>query len=203
MANLSRQAMSLVGALEVLHGARTDEVVITSMGTAREWPRMSQHPLDFHFVPSAMGGAIPLGLGLALAQPRREVIVLTGDGSLLMSLGALATVVAADATNLTVILVDNACYEVTGGQRTAGAIAGVDYAAVATACGWRNVAEYDDLENWREGAAATLASRGPRFIVLRVRRVADYKLEIPSPIAQRVADFRAALAEYAAHAESS
>jgi phosphonopyruvate decarboxylase len=202
MPHLSRQAMPLVSALEVLRDARTDEIVITSMGAAREWPRISQHPLDFHFVPSAMGGAVPLGLGLALAQPKREVIVLSGDGSLLMSLGSLATVIAADATNMTVILIDNACYEVTGGQQTAGTIAGVDYAAVATACGWRNVAEYDDLEAWREDVSAMLGARGPRFIVLRVRRVADYKLEIPGPMPRRVADFRAALAEYAAHAES-
>lgn len=198
-----RPAMQLVPALEVLHRARTDEIVISSMGTAREWPKISRHPLDFHFVPSAMGGAVPLGLGLALAQPQREVIVLSGDGSLLMSLGSLATVIAADATNLTLIVVDNACYEVTGGQQTAGSIAGVDYAAVATACGWRNVAEYGDLDAWSGDVESMLKSRGPRFVVLRVQRVADYKLDIPGPLQPRVARFRAALAEYAAHAEPS
>jgi thiamine pyrophosphate-dependent acetolactate synthase large subunit-like protein len=201
MAYAAQQAMPLVGALEVLRDARTDEIVISSMGTAREWPRLSQHPLDFHFVPSTMGGAVPLGLGLALAQPQREVIVLSGDGSLLMSLGSLATVIAAGATNLTVIVFDNACYEVTGGQQTVGGIAGVDYAAVATACGWRNVSFYDELPEWAADVRSTLDSRGPRLVILRVERVADYRLESPGPMAPRVAEFRAALAEYAAHAE--
>lgn len=203
MAHVAQQAMPLVPALQVLHRARTDEIVISSMGTAREWPRLSRHPLDFHYVPSTMGGAVPLGLGLALAQPQREVIVLSGDGSLLMSLGSLATVIAAGATNLTVIVFDNACYEVTGGQQTVGGIAGVDYAAVAAACGWRNVTQYDELAAWAADVRSMLDSRGPRLVVLRVERVADYKLEIPGPMAPRVAEFRAALAEYAAHAVPS
>ena len=55
-----------------------EEVVVSSMATARLWPRLSQHPLDFHYNPSTMGGAVPLGLGLALAQPRREITILSG-----------------------------------------------------------------------------------------------------------------------------
>ena len=89
--------MPLVAALEVLAGLRRDEVVITTMGAAREWPRLSHHPLDFHYIPSAMGEAPALGLGLALAQPSREVIVLNGDGCMLMNLGALVTIVASGA----------------------------------------------------------------------------------------------------------
>ena len=86
--------MPLVPALEVVHRLRTNQIVVTSMGTAREWPRFSNHPLDFHYVPSSMGQVTSIGLGLALARPDREVIVFTGDGSLLMNLGCLVTIAA-------------------------------------------------------------------------------------------------------------
>jgi sulfopyruvate decarboxylase subunit beta len=113
--------MDVVEALRVLAEVRTDrQVVISNQMSARLWPALSQHPLDFNYLSSTMGGAIPLGLGLALARPELEVIVLSGDGSLLMNLGCLVTVVGSGATNLTVILLDNGIYEVTGGQRTPG-----------------------------------------------------------------------------------
>ncbi len=89
--------MPLVPALEVLRDLRRDQIVVTTMGSAREWPRLSQHPLDFHYIPSAMGHAPMLGLGLALAQPSREVIAFNGDGCMLMSLGCLVTIAASGA----------------------------------------------------------------------------------------------------------
>ena len=86
--------IALVSALQVLHDLRRDQVIVTTMGAAREWMRLSDHPLDFHYVPSTMGGGIPLALGIALSRPGHDVIVLSGDGSLLMSLGSLVTVAA-------------------------------------------------------------------------------------------------------------
>ncbi|HVU89478.1 MAG TPA: thiamine pyrophosphate-dependent enzyme, partial [Pirellulales bacterium] len=86
--------MPLVPALEVLLKRRRDEIVVTTMGSAREWPRLSRHPLDFHYIPSAMGHAPMLALGMALAQPQREVLAFNGDGCMLMSLGCLVTIVA-------------------------------------------------------------------------------------------------------------
>src|SRR5688572_22147461 len=126
----------LIAALEVLHEVRTDQIVVTTMGTAREWPRISQHPLDFHFVPSSMGQAPALGLGLALAQPQREVLVLNGDGCMLMNPGVLATITASGAKNLTVLVFDNGVYEVTGGQKTAAAVGHADYPAMARSMGF-------------------------------------------------------------------
>ena len=82
---MSRSAaprMPLVAALEVLVSLRQDRIVVTTMGAAREWPKLSRHPLDFHYIPSAMGEAPALGLGLALAKPTREVLVLNGDGAI-------------------------------------------------------------------------------------------------------------------------
>ena len=73
-----------VEALEVLRAHRTEEVVVTTMGPSREWMRLSAHPLDFNYVPSSMGQATSLGLGVALAQPNRKVVVCNGDGSMLI-----------------------------------------------------------------------------------------------------------------------
>ena len=87
--------MDVKAALSVLVNLRTvSEVIITNQGSAREWPKLCEHALDFHFIPSAMGGAIPLGLGIAVAQPKRRVTIISGDGSLLMNLGCLVSVVA-------------------------------------------------------------------------------------------------------------
>ncbi len=184
--------MPLIAALEILRQLRRDEVVVTTMGTAREWPKLSQHPLDFHFVPSTMGQAPTFGLGLALAQPQKEVIVLNGDGCTLMNLGCLATIVASGATNLTVIIFDNGIYEVTGGQKTAAAAGGrVDYAALAAASGIKSVASFEDLEAWQAGARQALTQSGPRVIVLAVEPIGDaYHLDATGPIVERLARFR-------------
>ncbi|MCA9271116.1 MAG: hypothetical protein KDA41_21690, partial [Planctomycetales bacterium] len=110
--------MKVETALEILAAQRgEDQIVVSNQGSARLWPRISQRPLDFNYNPSTMGGAVPLGLGLALADPRREVTVLSGDGSLLMSLGSLVSVVDSGAENISIVLLDNGLYEVTGGQR--------------------------------------------------------------------------------------
>lgn len=184
----------LIPALETLRDLRRDEVVVTTMGAAREWPKLSSHPLDFHFIPSAMGHSTMLGLGLALAQPQRQVLAFSGDGGMLMGLGSLVTIAAAGAKNLTVIVLENGVYEVTGGQRTAAHEVRVDLTAVARGCGIASVARFEDLTAWRAGAAAALAAPGPRFIVLAVERVAQYELNPPGPIRERLAKFRAALA---------
>lgn len=187
--------MPLVPALETLAAIRTDQVVVTTMGAAREWPRLSSHELDFHYVPSAMGHAPMLGLGIALVQPRRDVIVLNGDGCMLMGLGCLATIAASGATNYTLVVLENSLYEVTGGQRTAGVDAGVDFAAIARGAGFPSADVFADLNDWRRYAADALAQPGPRFILLRVADVGtEYELTPPGPIRQRVASFRAALA---------
>lgn len=188
------RGMPLVAALEALHALRQDEIIVTTMGSAREWPRMSHHPLDFHYIPSAMGHAPMLALGLALAQPQREVIAFNGDGCMLMSLGCLVTIVASGAKNVTLIVLENGVYEVTGGQTTAGAKVAIDFAAAARAAGFASVSRFEHLADWQAGAAAALAAPGPRFIVLEVARVADYELTSPGPMAERIERFRAALA---------
>jgi thiamine pyrophosphate-dependent acetolactate synthase large subunit-like protein len=163
------------------------------MGSAREWPKLSEHPLDFQYLPSAMGHAPMLGLGMAMAQPRREVIVLNGDGCMLMSLGCLATIAASGVRNFTLIVLENGLYEVTGGQQTAGSAARVDFAGLAKGAGIASLSSFDDLATWRAGARAALDLPGPRFIVLSVEPVDEYALPTPTPIVDRIAAFVAAL----------
>ncbi len=188
--------MSLVSALKVLADWRTDQIVVTTMGAAREWPKLSRHAYDFHYLPSAMGHAPMLGLGLALARPQQEVVVLNGDGCMLMSLGCLVTIATSGAENLTLVVIENGIYEVTGGQATAGALAPpVDFGALARAAGFTSVATFETLEGWRHDAAATFALPGPRCVVLRVAPVgAEYHLPTMPPVAERLRAFQEALA---------
>ena len=191
--------MALLPALEVVASLRREEIVVATMGSAREWPKLSSHTRDLHYLPSAMGQAPTLGLGLALAQPSREVIVFNGDGCMLMNLGCLVTIAACGAINLTLIVLENGIYEVTGGQRTAagaleGNARGVDFAALARAAGIKSTFDFDDLDRWRQEAADVLRSAGPRFICLHVAPVgADYQLPTMPAIAERIAAFRAAM----------
>ena len=85
-------------------------------------------------------------------------MLFNGDGSLLMNLGCLVTIIAAGVKNLTLIVVDNGVYEVTGGQQTAGAQAGVDFCGMARSAGFASIAHFDDLADWQRGAAAALKS---------------------------------------------
>jgi len=167
----ARPGMPLRAALEVLRAhRRPSDVAITSMGTAREWMAMGPlDPLDFVFVPSSMGEAPPLGLGIALAQPARLVITCNGDGSTLMNLGALVTIASEAPPNLVLVIFDNGVYEVTGAQPSPGR--GVDFAAIARASGIRSVVRFDSLDSWRDGAAAALGLAGPVCIVLDVAPV--------------------------------
>src|SRR5262245_9513956 len=187
--------MPVVKALQVLIDLRQDDrIVVTNQASARIWPKLSRHRLDFHYNPSTMGGAIPLALGLAMAQPRRQVLVVSGDGALLMNLGSLVTVAASGVTNLTVVVLDNRLYEVTGGQKTPAANASVDLAGMARAAGFPSVEPYDTLADWQSRATKTLSLPGPRFISLRVDRTPSEYLHFPTPpIAEQLAGLQQAL----------
>lgn len=191
--------MSLIEALDVLHTARGEAIVIPSMGAAREWAaRYEPQPLDFIHVPSSMGQAPGWGLGLALAQPGRRVIVCCGDGSLLMNLGCLVTIAAAAPANLTLLLLDNAAYEVTGGQPTPAAgveHGGVGFGAMARAAGLGAVHEFTSLDAWTAAADRVLYADGPVCVVLRVESDPKAGPVGPLPPArERARTFAAALA---------
>jgi len=160
--------MSAKEALAVVHQLRgEDDVVITTMTPARDWMTFAQHPLDVVMVPSAMGHATSIGLGLALAQPSRRVIVCNGDGSMLMNLGSLVSIADAKATNLTVAMFENGVYEVTGEEPIPGS-GSVDFVAMARAAGFCSTFEFSDLAKWKDAAAGALSAPGPTFVTLHV-----------------------------------
>jgi thiamine pyrophosphate-dependent acetolactate synthase large subunit-like protein len=135
-----------------------------------------------------------LGLGMALAQPGREVIAFNGDGGMLMGLGCLVTVTASGAKNFTLIVLDNGLYEVTGGQPTAGVAAGCDFVLAAKSAKFTTVERYDHLDEWKAAAGQLLKKPGPRFVQLSVEPVGDaYHLPAPTPITERIKNFSAAL----------
>lgn len=193
--------MSLVESLKVLHSLRQpDQVVVTTMGSGREWMKLGTHPLDFIYAPSAMGEAPLLGLGMALAQPDRKVVVCNGDGCMLMNLGCLVTITAEAPENYVLILFDNGVYEVTGQQLTAGTPAArhagrtIDYAAIARGSGFTEVHAFNDLETWRAQAPAVLEAKGPTFIVLSVEPVTGGEVpKSPGPPPARAKAFADAM----------
>jgi thiamine pyrophosphate-dependent acetolactate synthase large subunit-like protein len=153
-------------ALEVLAACRGRHIVLTTHGSVDIWVALSDTPLDFSYVPAAMGQGPALALGLALAQPRRGVVVLCGDGHLLMSLGCLVTL-ADNPTDLFLVVIDNGVYEVTGGQPVPGA-GRTDFAALARAAGIRRVYSCEAAEVWRGVAPEALSGPGPVAVWLKV-----------------------------------
>jgi sulfopyruvate decarboxylase subunit beta len=180
-------------ALEVVAAHRGANLVVTTMSSVGIWPQLSDSPLDFAYLPSAMGHAPSLALGLALAQDKRGVIVLNGDGSTLMNLGCLVTL-AQHPLPLYLVILDNGLYEVTGGQPTAGA-GRVDFAAIARGAGFARASTFTNLADWQGGAPAALSGPGPVLVHLKVEaRVGQKTPKAPRPMAEQIRRVREALA---------
>jgi thiamine pyrophosphate-dependent acetolactate synthase large subunit-like protein len=144
-----------------------DEAVIGGIGNANfDLWASGQRPQNFYMLGS-MGLAIPIALGVAIAQPRRHVIALEGDGSLLMQLGCLATVAERAPKNLTIVVWDNGIYQITGGQPTASATV-ADLVAIARASGIANSAWAADEADFDRLTASALKSGGPSLIAARI-----------------------------------
>lgn len=197
------RGIPLPEALAAFRSVRSDrDVVVTTMGPARDWMAGgAPHPLDFVLVPSSMGQATSLGLGLALARPDRRVVVFNGDGSMLMNLGSLVTITAEAPANLIVVVCDNGAYEVTGAQPTPGSAAGrvggdpIDYTALASAAGFRSVHRFSRLADWEEHLITVLSGPGPTFVALDTIPVPGGKgPRSPGPAPDRARRFMAALA---------
>jgi sulfopyruvate decarboxylase subunit beta len=184
-------AMTHPEALQVVAEHRGRRIVIATMASVAVWAELSDTPLDFSFVPSSMGQAPGLGLGLALAQPGRGVIVLNGDGCTLMNLGCLVTL-AANPADVYLVIIDNGMYEVTGGQAHAGA-GRADFAALARAAGVPRVYSFDTAAAWRAGAAAALAGPGPVVIRLQVEGRRGQSPRAPHPISEQIQRLRGAM----------
>lgn len=179
-------------ALEAVLPYRGDRIVLTTMSSAGIWPQLSNSPLDLTYIPSAMGHAPSLGLGLALAHPQRGVIVFNGDGCTLMSLGNLVTL-AHHPANVFVIILDNGHYEVTGGQPHAGG-SHVDYAQIARGAGIGRVYSFDTLTEWQSGVGEALGGLGPVVVHLKVEALPGQKTpKPPRPMPEQIRRLQGAL----------
>jgi thiamine pyrophosphate-dependent acetolactate synthase large subunit-like protein len=153
---------------QALLADRGDMLVVAGLGsTAWDVTAAGDHPLNLPLW-GAMGGAAAIGLGLALAQPERRVLVITGDGDMLMGLGTLATIAVQRTSNLAIVVFDNERYGETGMQPTHTAHR-VDLAAMAQAAGLAATGTVQDQAGLEAALPAIRAEPGPVFYAVKVR----------------------------------
>lgn len=156
-------------AVPALIGRHQDFLIVTGLaGTARDVAALTQDGSHAYTMAGAMGGAAMIALGLALARPDKRVLAVTGDGELLMNVGALATIAVLDPPNLAVLCVDNGHYGETGYQKSHTSL-GVDLEKMAIGAGikaTRTIAAEADIA---AGARLLREGNGTAFVVLRVK----------------------------------
>ena len=146
---------------------RGDALVVTGLGSSTyDAAAAGDHANNFYLW-GAMGGAAMIGLGLALAQPSRRVLVITGDGEMLMGLGSLATIGVQQPSNLSIIVLDNEHYGETGMQETHTRRA-ADLAGVARATGFRHTATLYDPQQLTTWIPKFYRMPGPVFAAVKV-----------------------------------
>jgi len=144
-----------------------DEAVVAGIGNTNfDLYAAGHRPQNFYMLGS-MGLACPIALGVALAQPERGVIVLEGDGSILMALGCLATIGMVKPRNLTIVIMDNGIYQITGKQQAATAIT-ADIVAIARGAGIANSHWVRDEAHFDELIARRLDAGGPVLLAARI-----------------------------------
>lgn len=153
--------------VEILLENRKDLLVVAGLGsTAWDITAAGDTPLNFPLW-GAMGNAAMFGLGLALAQPKRRVLVLTGDGEMLMGMGSLATIGVQKPRNLSVVVIDNERYGETGMQATHTA-AGIDLVKVAQGCGFKVARQIRNAAQLPALRTAIHRPSGPLFAQVKV-----------------------------------
>ncbi|MCE2523943.1 MAG: thiamine pyrophosphate-binding protein [Rhodobacteraceae bacterium] len=152
---------------------RTDDIVVAVYQTLFDWLEIC--PRDLNYVATgAMGQGSSHGLGLALANPERRVLVFDGDGSLLMNLGSLATVAGAAPCNLFHFVFANGTYEVNGSHPIPAADR-IDFAAMALAAGYSTAEKWDSIDALNSGVQSFLGNPGPAFAELTVEPGRPYR----------------------------
>jgi phosphonopyruvate decarboxylase len=179
-------------AVPALIGRHEDFLLVGGLaGTSRDIAALTDDGAHTFTMAGAMGGASMVGLGLALACPQRRVLVLTGDGELLMNLGALATIAVVNPPNLSIVCVDNGHYGETGYQKSHTSL-GVDLEKIAAGAGIRRTLTIASEAEIAAGARLIREGNATAFVLLRVKPTEPpaYKRDL-NPAACRVR-FRAA-----------
>jgi phosphonopyruvate decarboxylase len=155
-------------AVPALIGAPDDFLMVAGLaGTAYELAAITDDGDNLYALGGAMGAALSMGLGLALSQPKRRVLVATGDGELLMNVGALATISVMQPANLSILCVDNGHYGETGFQRSHTSL-GVDLEQMAIGAGIGSTMTIEREDQLPAGARMLRESNGPCFVLLKV-----------------------------------
>jgi thiamine pyrophosphate-dependent acetolactate synthase large subunit-like protein len=165
--------------LKVFAEHRGDAIVISGRG-GRHWINLSDTALDLPLGDPAMGGHAGFGLGLALAQPNRRVVLFDSEGDILMSMGQLATIAEQAPANFYHFVLDNEVYATTGGQPVPNA-KHVDYAGIARSCGYPRAMNYAELDTFSKDLPGILREPGPAFVSCKVWPEVEN-----TPIGQRV-----------------
>ena len=153
-------------ALGAILAKRSDALLVTGLGSTCYDAGTMDHPNTFYLW-GGMGAAAMVGLGLALAQPKRRVIVATGDGEMLMALGALATIGAQRPRNLAIVIMDNELYSETGMQPTHTS-RGVDLAGMAKAAKFPRTGTIHTESQLKAWVPKLYARSGPAFVAIKV-----------------------------------
>ena len=153
-------------ALEFLASRRTDEIVVSTMSAAEEWPEYSSHEWDL-YDGDAMGQATPVGLGMALARPDRKVWVFNGDGAQLMTLGSIVTSGSVAPPNLIIFVFRNDVYEITGGQPIPGA-GKLSFPDIARGAGFPRGYTFEDVEQLKSQFDYVAGGEGPVMVDLHI-----------------------------------
>src|SRR5258706_8127267 len=144
-----------------------DEAVIGGIGNANfDLWASGQRPQNFYMLAS-MGLAVPISLGVALAQPNRRVVALEGDGSILMQLSSLGTIAAVHQKNLVIVIFDNGCFQLTGSQQTLTSY-GTDLVAIARGAGIAQSYWASDEKNFEALIDRALKEDGPWFVAANI-----------------------------------
>lgn len=156
-------------AVPALIGNQKDFLFVAGLaGTAKDLAHLTNDGANYFGLAGAMGAAVAMGLGLALARPDKRVLVATGDGELLMNVGALATVAVLNPPNLSILCVDNGHYGETGYQKSHTSL-GVDLEQMAIGAGIKSTCTIDKQEGLAAGARMLRESNGACFVLLRVK----------------------------------
>jgi len=156
-------------AVPALIGRHQDFLIVAGLGgTASDVGAVTGDAAHVYSLAGAMGAACMMGLGLALARPDKRVLVVTGDGELLMNVGALATVAVVDPVNLAILCVDNGHYGETGWQKSHTSL-GVDLEQIAIGCGIKHTCTVAAARDIAAGARLLREGNGASFVCLRVK----------------------------------
>ena len=155
-------------AVPALIGRHEDFLLVAGLaGTSKDVAALTRDGAHTFTMAGAMGGATMIGLGLALARRDKRVLVVTGDGELLMNLGSLATIAVLDPPNLSIIVVDNGHYGETGYQKSHTSL-GVDLEKIAAGAGIKRTLAIDKAADLPEGSRLIREGNGAAFVLLRV-----------------------------------